>query len=100
MCYFKIIIPNYNNEKWLDKCLGSVFNQTFKDFEVIVIDDMSTDKSIEIINKYDVTLIRPDHRVYNGGARNWGIRYPIESKYTLFLDSDDWLRYDTSLEIN
>lgn len=99
MTFFKIIIPNYNNEKWLDKCLGSVFNQTFKDFKVIVIDDMSTDKSIEIINKYDVTLIRPDHRVYNGGARNWGIRYPIESKYTLFLDSDDWLRYDTSLEI-
>lgn len=97
--FFKIIIPNYNNEKWLDKCLGSVFNQTFKDFKVVVIDDMSTDKSIEIINKYDVTLIRPDHRVYNGGARNWGIRYPIESKYTLFLDSDDWLRYDNSLEI-
>ena len=101
MTYFKIIIPNYNNEKWLDKCLNSVYNQTFKDYEVIVIDDMSTDKSVDIIknHKLDVTLIRPDHRVYNGGARNLGIRYPIESKYTLFLDSDDWLRYDNSLEI-
>ena len=100
MTYFKIIIPNYNNEKWLDKCLTSVYNQTFKDYEVVVIDDMSTDKSVEIIQKHKLplTLIRPDHRVYNGGARNLGIRYPIESKYTLFLDSDDWLRYDTSLE--
>lgn len=98
MTFFKIIIPNYNNEKWLDKCLSSVFDQTFKDFEVVVIDDMSTDKSVEIIKKYPVKLIEADHRVYNGGARNLGIRYPIESKYTLFLDSDDWLRYDNSLE--
>lgn len=101
MVYFKIIIPNYNNEKWLDKCLNSVYNQTFKDYKVIIIDDMSTDKSVDIIknHKLDVILIRPDHRVYNGGARNLGIRYPIESEYTLFLDSDDWLRYDNSLEI-
>lgn len=101
MVYFKIIIPNYNNEKWLNKCLDSIYNQTFKDYKVIIIDDMSTDKSVDIIDnhKLDVTLIRPEHRVYNGGARNLGIRYPIESEYTLFLDSDDWLRYDNSLEI-
>ena len=99
MVFFKIIIPNYNNEKWLDKCLSSVFNQTYRDYKVIVVDDMSTDRSIDIINKYDVTLIKADKKVYNGGARNLGIRYSVPSKYTLFLDSDDWLRYDKSLEI-
>lgn len=101
MAFFKIIIPNYNNEKWLDKCLTSIYNQTFKDYKVIVIDDMSTDKSIDIINNHslDLILIRADHKVFNGGARNLGIRYKIESEYTLFLDSDDWFATDKALEI-
>lgn len=90
---FKIIIPNFNNEEWLDKCLSSVFNQTYKEFEVIVIDDMSTDHSIDIIKKYPVKLIQADHKVYNGGARNLGIRVKSKEPYTIFLDSDDWL-YD------
>lgn len=90
MSFFKIIIPNYNNEKWLDKCLTSVIEQTFKDYEVVIIDDMSTDNSKDIIKKYPFTLIELKEKRYNGGARNVGIDYPIESKYTLFLDSDDW----------
>ena len=98
MTFFKIIIPNYNNEKWLDKCLSSVFNQTFKDFKVIVIDDMSTDDSVEIIKKYPVKLFQADHKVYNGGARNIGIRYKVASKYTFFLDSDDWLTNENVLQ--
>ena len=93
MTYFKIIIPNYNNEKWLTKCLDSIYNQTFKDYKVVVIDDVSTDNSCEIIENHplDLTLIRLDHKAYNGGARNKGIRYDIPSKYTMFIDSDDWL---------
>ena len=93
MTYFKIIIPNYNNEKWLTKCLDSIYNQTFKDYKVVVIDDVSTDNSCEIIENHplDLTLIRLDHKAYNGGARNLGIRHFIPSKYTLFIDSDDWL---------
>ena len=98
MTYFKIIIPNYNNEQWLDKCLSSIFNQTFKDFKVVVIDDMSTDNSVSIIKKYDVELIQVDHKVYNGGARNLGIRKNIPSKYTMFIDSDDWLYSDDVLQ--
>ena len=98
MAYFKIIIPNYNNEKWLDKCLSSIFNQTFKDFKIIVIDDMSTDSSVNIIKKYPVELIKADHKVYNGGARNLGIRKKVLSKYTMFIDSDDWLYSDNVLE--
>lgn len=95
---FKIIIPNYNNEEWLDKCLSSIFNQTFKDYEVIVVDDVSTDNSINIIKKYPVKLIVMDHKVYNGGARNIGIRLKSDKPYTMFLDSDDWLYSDDVLE--
>ena len=87
---FRIIIPNYNNAEWLDKCLSSVFNQTYKDYEVIVVDDCSTDNSIEIIRKYPVKLIQMDHKVYNGGARNVAIRLETDKPYTMFLDSDDW----------
>lgn len=50
--FFKIIIPNYNNSEWLEKCFNSIFSQTFQDFYVIVIDDVSTDNSVEIIKKY------------------------------------------------
>ena len=90
MVFFKIIIPNHNNAKWLDKCLSSVANQSFKDYKVVVVDDMSTDGSKDIISKYPFDLIELKEKRYNGGARNVGIDYPIESKYTLFLDSDDW----------
>jgi len=47
-----IVIPSYNNSKWLDKCFNSILEQTFTDYEVIVVDDMSTDDSMEIIKKY------------------------------------------------
>ncbi len=95
---FKIIIPNYNNEKWIDKCLSSIFNQTYKEFEVIVVDDLSTDGSLEIIKKYPVKLIKADHKVYNGGARNIGIRVKSKEPYTMFIDSDDWLYSNDVLE--
>ena len=52
--FFSVIMPNYNNGKWLSQSLSSIFNQTFKDYEVIVIDDCSTDNSIEEIKKFDV----------------------------------------------
>ena len=90
MVFFKIIVPSYNNAQWLDKCLGSILDQTFKDYEVVVVDDMSTDNSIDIIRKYPFHLVELKEKRYNGGSRNVGIDYPIESKYTLFLDSDDW----------
>ena len=50
-------MPNYNNGEWLHQSLSSIFNQTFKDYEVIVVDDCSTDNSIEEIKKFDVNLI-------------------------------------------
>ena len=97
--FFKIVIPNYNNSEWLDKCLGSVMEQSFKDYKVIVVDDCSSDDSREIIRKYkSVELYCADNKVYNGGARNIGIDCSIESEYVLFLDSDDWFDNERVLE--
>ena len=53
---FSIIIPVYNVEEYIERCLDSVFNQSFKDFEVILVDDGCTDKSIEKAKKYDLTI--------------------------------------------
>ena len=100
--FFKLIIPNYNNEKWLNKCLTSISEQTFKNFKAIIVDDMSTDKSIEIIEtykgKFDFELIKLKEKKYNGGARNVAIKKKVPSEYTLFLDSDDWFYKPTTLE--
>lgn len=92
--YFKIIIPNYNNGKYISKCLDSVLNQTFKDFEIIVIDDVSTDNSVEIIKEYEkkyenIKALYSPKKNWNGGSRNIGVVMPSHAKYTMFLDSDD-----------
>lgn len=100
---FSIIIPNYNNAKWLNKCLNSVLNQTYKNYQIIFIDDMSEDNSLEIANE----LLKPPHRVlkvpykkYNGGTRNIGIM-EATGDYIICIDSDDWLKRETTLqEIN
>ena len=52
MSFFKVIIPNYNSEKYIEKCIDSILSQTFKDFEIVIVDDVSTDNSVEIIKKY------------------------------------------------
>ena len=49
--FFSVIIPNYNNAFYLEKCLKSVLNQTFNNYELIIIDDVSTDNSVEVIKK-------------------------------------------------
>lgn len=92
-----IIIPLYNKEKYIEDCIHSVNNQNFKDFEIIIIDDGSTDKSNEIVSKLCVTdskikLIS----VLNGGlsyARNIGLANAT-GKYIYFVDSDDTMKPD------
>lgn len=85
---FSIIIPVYNVEKYIKKCLDSVMNQTFKDYEVIVIDDGSTDKSKNIVRKFDVKLIESNH-IGVSEARNIAIK-KAKGEYLVFLDSDDY----------
>lgn len=93
MVYFRIIIPNYNNSKWLDKCIGSVVEQTFTDYGLVFVDDASTDgsvsKAIDLIGTKGYVIPLGDKH-WNGGSRNIGLENYLDSKYTLFLDSDDW----------
>ena len=93
-----IVIPVYNTENYLDKCLSSVVNQTFSDIKVIIVNDGSTDNSLEICKKYAVndkriTLI---DKVNEGVsiARNIGINL-AEGEWIYFLDSDDFLDLNT-----
>lgn len=99
---FSIVIPNYNSEKWIEKLLSSIEEQTYKDYEVIVVDDMSTDRSVEIIEnciyrfKGKITLIHLDKKHWNGGTRNVGVDY-ADGDYIIFADCDDWFYSDNCL---
>lgn len=93
-----VVIPVYNTEKYLDKCLSSVVNQTFLDIKVIIVNDGSTDKSLEICKKYAlkdsrITLIDKANEGVSV-ARNIGIKL-AEGEWIYFLDSDDFLDLDT-----
>ena len=100
MAYFSIIIPNYNSEKTIKKCLDSILSQTFKDYEVIIVDDMSTDNSVNIIKEYKddrIKLMELNFKAYNGGTRNIGV-FNAMGNYILFLDCDDWIYSKDSLK--
>ena len=90
-----IIVPVYNVEKYIDKCLKSLVNQTLKDIEIIIVNDGSLDRSEEIIEKYvkdNPTKIKY-YEKKNGGlssARNYGLEYAT-GEYITFLDSDDYV---------
>lgn len=94
---FSIIIPNYNKGIYVEECLNSVVNQTFKNIEIIFIDDGSTDNSVEIVNKYNNIKLLQTNRLQAGGARNLGIKNSI-GEYIIFLDSDDYLTNHNVLE--
>jgi glycosyltransferase involved in cell wall biosynthesis len=89
-----VIIPVYNVEKYLHRCVDSVLNQTIQDFEIILINDGSTDHSGQICNDFAqkdkrITVIhKKNARV--AAARNDGIR-SAKGKYVSFIDSDDWI---------
>lgn len=90
---FSIIIPVYNVEKYLNQCVDSVLEQDFTDYEIILVDDGSTDNSPTICDKYaeKYTQIKVIHKT-NGGlsdARNFGIK-EAQGDYLIFLDSDDF----------
>ena len=92
MSNITVIIPVYNVEKYLIKCVSSVENQTYKDYEIILIDDGSTDNSAilcdELAKENDNIKVIHQENKGLGGARNTGIRH-CDTEYVLFLDSDD-----------
>ena len=99
-----IITPVYNCEEFLEECIQSVLNQTLKDWELILVDDCSTDSSSIIINKYvaldsRIKLYSLNKNVGAGIARNKGIEISRE-RFIAFLDSDDyWHRSKLKLQI-
>lgn len=95
---FSIIVPVYNVEKYVSKCLDSIKQQTFKDYEVIVVNDGTKDNSIEIAKKYDVKIITQKNQGLSE-ARNTGVKNS-SGEYLIFLDSDDYLEKDLLKNIN
>ncbi len=113
---FAIIVPNCNNDHgeyegktFLRNCIESILNQTYKNFELIIVDDMSTDTSVQTIKEYrskeeyidKIQLIQNKRKRYNGGSRNVGIEYALDNldfDYFCFLDSDDWWKDENVLE--
>ena len=93
-----IIVVNYNNAKYLDNCVNSVLNQSYKNKEIIVVDDKSQDNSIDILKKYKrkIKVIRNDKKTSNGSYNQINSCYKgfIKSKgeYLFFLDSDDYFK--------
>lgn len=99
--FFKIIIPIYNSEEYIEKCIMSVENQTFRDFMIIAINDMCTDDTfnkVKAMNYDNLIPVETNKKLYIGGARNVGIHYDINSEYTLFIDNDDWLHNKSCLQ--
>lgn len=107
---FAIIVPNcnndhgeYNGKTFLRNCIESILNQTYKNFELIIVDDLSTDSSVETIKSYKderIHLIQNRRKRYNGGSRNVGIDYALDNldfDYFAFLDSDDWWKHENVL---
>ena len=89
-----VIVPVYNAEKWLHCCIDSVLAQTYTDFELLLVDDGSTDRSGKICDEYESidSRVKVFHKK-NGGvssARNFGIINCIGDSLT-FIDSDDWV---------
>ena len=110
-----IIVPNYNYEHTIEKCLTSIFDQTYKNYEIIFVDDMSTDNSVKIAQDtylkwlvkngdkeedYDkLKIIQLKQKRLNGGARNEAyLHLSDDVDYVYYIDSDDWLYNENALE--
>ena len=94
MTLISFVIPVYNTGEYLQQCIDSIISQTWKNIEIIAVDDGSTDNSLSILEKYAQS--HPNIYVFhkeNGGvssARNLGLDH-IHGEYVFFVDSDDWV---------
>ena len=91
-----IIIPNYNKSQYLEECINSVVSQTFKNWKLYIVDDFSTDNSLQVIDKYNtvnnINIIKLKKNKGPAFCRNLGVRIS-SSPYISFLDSDDlWVK--------
>ncbi len=96
--FFSIIVPVYNVEAYLEQCINSILLQSFKDYELILINDGSTDNCLEICKQYitknpEIRLINQDNKGLSA-ARNSGLNI-AKGIYTWFVDSDDYIEKDS-----
>lgn len=103
---FSVIIPIYNNKEWLPKCFDSLLNQTFTDYELLLVDDMSEEDIGGILEEYEkkfkakckgVKIFHNKTKRLNGGSRNVAI-VEAQGEYVFAMDCDDWLVDDYVLE--
>lgn len=92
---FSLIVPVYNVEQYIEKCLQSIVDQTFHDYEVIVVDDETPDNSMDIVRRFEEAYPEKFIVIHQknkglGGARNTGVGV-ARGEYLLFVDSDDYL---------
>lgn len=97
-----VVVPVFNTKEWIGDCLQSLINQTIKFHEIIIVDDCSTDGSIDIIKKAEkeygnISVYSSESNLGPGHARNLGLS-KVSGDYVMFVDSDDILRED-SIEI-
>ena len=103
--FFKIIIPNYNNMPYIKRCLDSILNQTFQDFKIVIVDDLSTDMSDKFCQMYarkypkKIHFVQATEKRYAGGCRNIGIDFPLDCEYYMYVDGDDYLYSKECLSI-
>lgn len=95
---FSIIIPAHNTEKYLGKCLDSIIQQKFTDYELIVVCDACTDKTVEVARSYEKAQVYEVNYHKDGLTRNKGLDVAT-GEYVLFLDSDDWWIHEYVLSI-
>jgi glycosyltransferase involved in cell wall biosynthesis len=99
---FSIVIPLYNKENYILETLSSVFSQEYPHYEIIVVDDGSTDKSLELVrslNNHDINIICHDKNKGLSAARNSGIK-EAKNPYIAFLDADDYWHKEYLLQIS
>ena len=98
MCKISVVLPVFNGGRYIEKAIDSVLSQSLDDFELIIVNDGSTDNTLEIINGFNdkrIILINQENRG-PGAARNRALEI-VRGEYVMFLDSDDWF-FDDAFE--
>ncbi len=102
MTKVSVLMNGYNAQKYLKEAIDSIYAQTFKDWEIIFIDNCSTDDTKSIVDSYDekIKYYKTDKNIPLGAARNFGLQY-CQGQYIAFLDTDDiWLSYKLEKQIS
>lgn len=95
MNHFTIVIPSYNNIKWIEKCIDSAIHQNYKNFDVIYIDAESNDGSYELVKEkysHKINIVRNNSRKYQTENFLTGVKMAKKGSIIVTLDGDDWLK--------